>query len=167
MKTIRNMTILVGLSAALFTLAATGAKAQTLSSTSFKGAFTLPLETHWGAMILPAGDYNLSYGNPFKAGIYVVAIAGAAPGSPRGMILPGGRGDVSTAKNVLNCLRDGDTLYIRTLELPGIGESVHFRLPHGVEVRTKVIARNQNKAGNIQLAQVPIRIQRVSILAAK
>jgi hypothetical protein len=162
MKTIRNITILVGLSAALFILVATGARAQELSTTSFAGTFTLPFDTQWGAMTLPAGDYNLSYGMPFKGGNYAVVVAGKAEASPRGMILTGPRNDVSAAKNALVCIREGDVLFVRALELPAIGESISFALPHGAQVT----AHQRNGSTNFQLAEAPVLIQRLPVLAA-
>jgi hypothetical protein len=162
MKMIRNITILVGLSVVLFALAVTGARAQTFASTSFTGSFTLPAETHWGALTLPTGDYTLSYGIAFSS-TYLVAVAGKAEGSPRAMILPGSRNDVKSAENVLNCIREGDTLYVRALEMPLIGQSVHFRIPHGVEVRSRVspIAKNHGPSGKTSFTQEAIRIERV------
>ena len=163
MKTIRRLMILVGLSMALFVLVSTGATAQTLNSTSFVGKFTLPVQAQWGRLTLPAGEYSLSYGTAFLGGIYVVTVAGEAEGSPHGMILPRARDDASAGENVLNCLREGDTLYVRSLEIPALGEAIHFKIPHGVEVRSKVVADHQNRKGNNQIAQVSIGIERVPV----
>jgi hypothetical protein len=165
MKTIRNLMILSGLCLVLFALTATGARAQTFASTSLTGTFTLPVETHWGAMTLPAGDYTLRYGMPFRGGIYAVTVAGKAEGSPRGMILPRARDDASGGKNVLNCIREGDTLFVRALELPAIGESVHFRIPHGVEVRSTVgrYENAHNQGGKSRFVQVAVRVERAPV----
>lgn len=159
MKTIRYLMILSGLCLAFFALAATGARAQTLASTSFVGTFTLPVKAQWGRLTLPAGQYSLSYGKAFKGTAYMVTVAGEAEGSPRGMILLRSLDDVSAGENALNCIRDGDTLYVRGLELPAIGESILFKIPHAVEVRSKVIAGNQNQKGNHQIAQLSIGIE--------
>jgi len=161
MKTIRWSMVMSGLFLALFALAVTGVKAQVLS-TNFKGTFTLPLETHWGAVTLPAGDYSLEYGT-LHGGGYLVTVGGEAAGSSRRMILPAGRGDVSAKKNVINCVRENNTLFVSALELPAIGESAHFMIPHLVKVRSRVIAGHQNQNGNNQLAQVSIGIERVPV----
>lgn len=163
MKNIRNLMMLSGLLLGLFALAVTGARAQGFSSTSFEGTFALPVQTQWGAMFLPAGEYTLRYGMPFKGGTYLVTIDGKAKGSPRGMILPGPRDDVKGAENVLDCVREGNTLYVRALELPAIGESIHFRIPHVVQVRSKVIAKNHNQSGKAQFAEVAIRVERTPV----
>jgi len=163
MKTIRNLMTLSGLCVALFALVSTGAKAQTLTSTNFVGTFTLPVEAQWGLMTLPAGEYTLSYGTAFWGTVHMVTVAGDAKGIPRGMILPRSRDDASAGKNILNCLRLGDTLYVRSLEMPDLGESVHFKIPRGVEVQSKVIAGHQNQKGNNQIALVSIGIERVPV----
>ncbi|HXH49076.1 MAG TPA: hypothetical protein VNM47_06995 [Terriglobia bacterium] len=163
MKTIRNLMILSGLCLVLFALAAAGARAQTFASTSFTGTFTLPVETHWGAMTLPAGDYTLRYGIAFSS-TYLVTVDGEEEGSPRGMILPRARDDASGVENVLNCIREGDILYVRAVELPAIGESIHFKIPHGVEVKSKLLqrqAKHANESGNTQLAETRIAVERV------
>lgn len=162
MKTIRRSMILVGFSVALFGLAATVASAQALSTTSFAGKFTLPVETHWGAMTLPAGDYSLRYGTTFSS-TYLVTVADEAEGRILGMILPGSRNDVKVAENVLDCVREGDTLFVRALELPAIGESIHFKIPHVVAVRSRVIAGHQNEKGFTRVASVAVRIEPVPV----
>lgn len=159
MKTIRRSMILVGFSVALFALISTGASAQVLSTNSFAGKFTLPVETHWGAMTLPAGEYSLTYGTAFSS-TYLVTVADEAEGRILGMVLPRARNDVKAAENVLDCIREGDRLYVRALELPAIGESIHFKIPHVVAVRSRVIAGHQNEKGNTHIAQVAIRIER-------
>ena len=158
MKTIRSLMILGALSVALLALWVTGAKAQVITLLSFSGTFTLPVETHWGAMTLPAGDYRLKYGYSQTSSTLMVEIAGEAKGSPHKMILAGRRDDVSADKNVLNCVREGNILYVRALEMPAVGESTHFKIPHGVEVRSKLIAQTHSASGKTQLAQVAIPI---------
>ena len=159
MKAIRNLTILVGLSVALIALAATGARAQNLALTSFNGTFTLPVDAQWAEMALPAGEYSLSYGQPFKGGINVVTVAGKAEGSPRGMILVKARSQTSASKNALVCAREGHNLIVRALELPAIGESIEFALPHGADL----VAEQRNDSTNTQLAQAPMLIQRIPV----
>jgi hypothetical protein len=164
MKTIRNLAILSGLFLALFALAATGARAQVgqgASTINFIGAFTLPSDAQWGTMTLPAGEYTLNYGNRY--GSYSVEVRGTAKGSPHGRILAGPLGQTSATKNALNCVREGDVLYVRALEMPDIGESAKFKLPHGVEVRSKMIAKSHNPSGKTQLAEVVIGVERAPV----
>jgi hypothetical protein len=162
MKTIRKIAIVVGVSLALFALGSTKARAQAIESPGFTGTFTLPAETHWGAMTLPAGDYTLRYGTAFSS-TYLVTVANEAGEGILGMILPGARDDAKAADNALNCVREGDRLYVRALELPSMGESVHFKIPHGVEVRSRVVAKHQSESGNTRMAEVRITVEQVPI----
>ena len=164
MKNIRNLMILSGLCLALLALAVTGARAQAISSTHFAGTFTLPLETHWGAVTLPAGDYTLRYGTAFSS-TRLVTIAGKADGRTLGMILAGSRNDASGKENVLNCVREGNKLYVRALQMPLIGESIHFKIPHGVEVRSTIspYEKAHNRGGKNQFVQVAIRTERAPV----
>lgn len=164
MKTIRNIAIVAGVSLALFALGSTEARCQAITSTSFAGTFTLPVETHWGAITLPAGDYHLRYGSAFSSS-YLVTVADKTEQRVLGMFLAGSRNDVKAAENGLNCIREGDMLYVRALEMPAIGESVHFKIPHGVEVRSTVgpIENARNQGGKNHFVQVAIRIDRAPV----
>ncbi len=159
MKTIRNFMILVATSLVLLVLAATGAKGQALGSTQFTGTFTLPFEAQLGAMTLPAGDYSIRYGRLNNGGIYTVAITAKAEGGPHGWVLPESADPISATKNALVCVRQGNKITVRALELAEIGESVSFALPHGPELMAKL--RNHN--GNIQLAEMRVPVERVPI----
>ena len=159
MKTIRSLMILAGLSLVLFALSATGAKAQIMPSANFRGTFTLPVAAQWGEMSLPAGEYTLSYGQPFRGGTYAVAVTSKADGKGRGYVLVNGNSGVSSKKDALVCIREGDALVVRTLEMPTIGKSAHFTLPHG----TQLTARNGKHNGYTQLAQAPMLIERIPV----
>jgi hypothetical protein len=158
MKTVGNFATLAGLSLMLFALGATRAKAQALDSTQFAGTFTLPLEAQWGTMTLPAGNYSLYYGQLNRAVGPFVEVVGKAKGSPTGWILAGPADRTSATRNALICVRDGDSLVVRKLQLPAIGASVSFAMPRG----RKLLAHNQ-KHGKYTLAEAPMLIQRVAV----
>ena len=149
---------LAGLIMAVFALSATGAKAQTISAASFKGTFTLPVAAQWGKMTLPAGTYNLYYGR-LDEGPDVVEVVGKAKGSPRGLIVVAGNGDASAAKSALVCIREGDALIVRRLEMPALGTAADFSMPHG----TQLEATNRNHNGYTQLAEAPMLIERIPV----
>jgi hypothetical protein len=159
MKTIRSLMTLAGLILAVFALSATGAKAQSLTNTSFAGTFTISHEAQWGRMTLPAGTYNLYYGPLHDGGASVVEVVGKAKGSPHGLILAAGNDDASAANNALVCVREGSTLIVRTLEMPAIGTSAQFSMPHGA----RLVAHNRNHKGYTQLAEAPMLIERISV----
>lgn len=158
MKTIRGLMTLAALSVMVLALGATGAKGQANYSTHFAGTFTLPFEAQWGKMTLPAGDYTLQYGlNDIGHGLVVVR--GAAKGSPYGSIIAGPLGETSAKQNAIVCVRDGNTLIVRALDMPSIGQSVDFTLPPGA----KLVAHNGKRGGYAQLAEAPMLIQRIPI----
>ena len=159
MKTIRSLMTLAGLSLVLFALSATGAKAQNLSSTRFSGNFTLPVAAQWGGMALPAGEYTLSYGQPFLGGVYAVVVAGKADRIIRGMVMVKASNDPSTKKDALVCVRDGDALVVRALEMPELNTAARFALPHG----TQLAAHNRNHKGYTQLAEAPMLIEQIPV----
>ena len=157
MKTIRSLMRLAGLSLMLFALGATGAKAQSLARTDVAGTFTLPNDAQWGSMALPAGHYKLYYGKLF--GSYFVEVRGTENGSPHGMVRVIVTGQSSAAKNELICVREGDTLIIRALDMPLIDTAAEFAMPRGAQVT----AHNGKHNGYTQLAEAPMLIQRVPI----
>jgi len=127
MKTIRKFMIPVGVLMIFFALAAATASAQGLYSTHFRGTFTLPFEAQWGTMTLPAGDYTLSYGFLSASGTRLVSVTGKEEVSPRGWIIPVPGGNTKATENYLVIVRNGDSGYVRALELAAIGESVQFK----------------------------------------
>ena len=159
MKTIRSLMTLAGLILAVFALSATGAKAQALTGTNFAGTFTISHEAQWGNMALPAGAYNLYYGTLNDGGVNIVEVAGQAKGSPHGVIKVAGRDDTSAAKSALVCVREGNTLIVRTLEMPEIGTTAEFTMPHGA----RLVAQNAKHNGYTQLAEAPMLIERIPV----
>ena len=162
MKTIRSLITMVGLSMVVLVLGATGLWAQqapSLSATSFAGNFTLPINARWGSMTLPAGKYTLRYGQPFAGGLFAVEVLGKEKGSPHGVILVTGSDHSSAAKSALVCMREGEMLIIRALEMPAVGKTVNFALSPG----GKLVANNAKHSGYAQLAEAPLLIQRIPV----
>lgn len=159
MKMVRNFATLAGVSLMLLTLGATGATAQGFGLNQFAGKFTLTHEAQWGGMTLPAGEYNLSYGQLFKGGVYAVMITGIAEGSPHGTILAGPVDQTSATKSQLVCIRNGDALIVRALELPALGETVEFPMPHGL----RLLAQQMHRGTNRLLAEAPTLFQQIPV----
>lgn len=158
MKTIRNRMTLVGLFLGFLALSTVGAKGQVLDTPSFTGTFTLPFEAQWGKMTLPAGDYTLRYGW-LSAGDALVEVRSAENGGLRGVIRVAGNGHSSARKSALVCIREGNALIVRALEMPNIGTAVEFGRPRG----TQLTAHRRNRSTNIQVAEAPMLIQRVPV----
>jgi hypothetical protein len=149
MKTIRTFMTLAGLCVALVALGATSASAAVISFARFTGSFTLPTQAQWGPMTLPAGNYSLYYGRAFNGGTNAVEVVNRADGSVRGTILVEARNDTSAHGNALVCTREGNVDIVRALDLPALGESLNFALPHGAQV----VARLQNHKPNTALKE--------------
>ena len=162
MKSIRSFVTLFGLSLMLAAFGAAGARAQGFTMTGVGGTFNLPREAKWGAMVLPAGNYTLNYGYA-ASGMPVVAVRGTAKGSPQGIIIAQAHNRASGTRNVIVCVRQGDALVVRGLELAAVGESATFALPHGAQLT----ARQHNANKNIQIAEAPMLIQRVPVSLKK
>ena len=162
MKTIRSLMILAGLSLVVSVLGATGARGQVITMPRFAGSFTLPLDAVWDQMTLPAGEYRVYYGYSNHGGATLVNIVGKAKGSVHGTLIAKVPTGVSAAKNSLVCVRDGETLIVRSLEMPEIGEAVEFPVPKGANL----LATNWKHKGNNELAEGPMLIQRIPVTLA-
>lgn len=163
MKVIRNITILLGTTLALLALASTRANAQALTTSSFYGTFTLPFEAQWGSMILPAGDYTLYYGQLNGSGTYLVEVMGNEEASEHGILLPGPGNQVSESESALVCLREGNHGYVHELRMGAIGKSVSFPIPHGVEVRARIVADSVNPESQMQVGQASMAVERIPV----
>jgi hypothetical protein len=159
MKTIRSLMTLAGLILAAFALSATGAYAQSISTPIFSGTFTLPVAAQWGGMTLPAGEYNLSYGLAFAGGTRFIEVASKKDGTTRGLVVVTSNSDPSTSKDALVCIREGDALVVRMLEMPSIGTSAQFSMPHGAQL----VARNAKHNGYTQIAEAPKLFEQIPV----
>jgi len=162
MKIIRNWVTLAGFSVVVFALCATGTRAQSLNTTHFAGTFTLPFEAEWGGTALQPGDYSLYYGRLNPGGVNVVEVVGKENSTPHIVIVPRAVQDSSAKKNALVCIREGNTGVIRALEMPEIGAALKFGMPRG----TQLMAKRSKVGKNVQMAQGPKLIQRISITLA-
>lgn len=158
MKRFRNLFVPVSMLVMFLGLAATGMRAQSLSSTQFVGKFTLPFAAEWGHMSLPPGDYNLYYGHMSTSGINIVEVADPETGVSNGFSLVRGRDDAKGEGSFLVCVFEGDKGYVRSLQMAEIGESVEFPKPHGVSVAAWIVAGNENHNTNTRLAEMRIPV---------
>ncbi|HET7214850.1 MAG TPA: hypothetical protein VFL79_14760 [Terriglobia bacterium] len=156
MKTVRSLIVPVSMLVMLLGLAATGMKAQSLSSTHFVGKFTLPFAAEWGRMSLPPGDYNLYYGYMGTGGINIVEVAHQEPDILHGYVFVRGRGDAKGEGSFLTCVFEGDKGYVRSLQMAEISESIEFTRPHGVSVAAWIVAGNETHNTNARLAEMRI-----------
>lgn len=159
MKKTRNLAILAGLCLVLVSMGATNAKAQVLSTASFTGTLTLPYQVQWGQMTLPAGDYVVRYGNEGAGGLQIVEITGKAKGSPHGLVRVLSKHSAEGGENRLTCIRDGNTLIVSALEIPQIGQTVEFSMPHSAQL----LARRLNSSKKVRIAERQKGIERIPV----
>lgn len=158
MRTIRNTMILGGLLLGILAIGSTGAKAQMAGPADFAGTFTLPHDAQWGRMFLPAGEYTLYYGQLTIGGVHAVKIVGKEKGSPSGYVVSLPAVHSTASKNALVCIREGDGLIVRALNISELGESVGFMMPRNL----KLVA-NRQVHGKYILAEGPSLIQQIAI----
>lgn len=162
MRKIRNFAIVGGALLMFFALAATGVKAQALTSTQFTGSFTLPFMAQWGNVTLPSGDYDLYYGSMNFSGANMVEIRGQGE-APHAMFIAAGRNDTKATENALVCVMEGGKAYVRSLELPAIGEGASFTRPKGVRVESWIVSEMQNNNANTELVATRASVVRVPV----
>lgn len=158
MKSIRVSLTMVGLTLVFLVAGANGARAQTLQTTVFSGSINLPVEAQWQGKVLPAGNYSLYYGTRVD-GIQLVEIQGKAKGSPDLFIMPQAHNRSSSSRNELVCARNGHRLVVMGLQMSGLGESLSFAMPHGMER----MARNSGSGATSEVAAAGPQIQRVPV----
>jgi hypothetical protein len=119
----RHLKLLTKLSMAALVLSAlaTSGKAQN----AYQGKFTLPVETHWGAATLPAGDYTFtlpSMSSPYR--LYV-------QGQGIGVIITATTADqgVVSERPQLNLVDIADAHTVQTFEAPELGRTFIYATP--------------------------------------
>ena len=121
----------------IFTGLAVCFSAAMLNAEEWQAKFTLSSETRWAGIVLPAGDYSLSFN----------------PAGYRNMLLSRGTRFIgfldvltketprTTAKSQLLVVGEGKTATVHILYIAELGTAFHFRVPQHYEVYTRLIAR--------------------------
>ena len=123
-----------------------------LSAEEWKATFSLPFETHWGGVVLPAGDYCLRFNDAgyrpmeLRQGTRSIAflpvLTNETPGTP--------------AKSQLLIVRDGKRATVHIQYIAELGTAFHFKVPERYEVYTQLIARSDE----------PVFIQRIPVTSS-
>src|SRR6516225_5981881 len=120
-----------------------------LSAEEWKATFSLPFETHWGGVVLPAGDYCLRFKDAgYKPMLlqqgtrYIGFLPVLANETPR-----------TPAKSQLLIVREGKMATVHMLYIAELGTAFHFNVPERYEVYTQLIARSDE----------PVFIQRIPV----
>ena len=120
-----------------------------LSAVERQATFSLPFETRWEGIVLPAGDYSLLFdtvGNEsmvLRQGKRNIAFLWALNReTPR-----------TQAKSQILIVGSGKTAHVHILYIADLGTAFHFKVPPSYEVYTRLIAR----------ADEPAVIQRIPV----
>jgi hypothetical protein len=119
--------------------------------------FTLPFETQWEGIVLPAGEYSVLL-DSFPTGRFMRLQQGV---KNIGHLLPITRETpVTPAKSQLLIVREGNVSTVHILYIDGLGTALgtafHFPVPERYEVYTQLIAR----------ADEPAAIQRIPVVVS-
>lgn len=114
-------------------LAATALSVGTGYAQGFQGKFTLSSKAMWGQTVLQPGTYTLAISRNNAGATVTVRSEGQA--SSEAVLLPASH-DIAAAngKNDLVCIREGDTLVVRMLELSATGNSYRFEMPKAAQL---------------------------------
>jgi hypothetical protein len=113
----------LGVTALVLGALATSGKAQ--NAYAYQGKFTLPVETHWGAATLPAGDYTFAL--PSMSSPYRLYIQGQGIGA----IITATTADqkVVSERPQLNLVDIADVQTVQTFEAPELGVTFIYWTP--------------------------------------
>jgi hypothetical protein len=119
----RHLKLFTKLGAAALALGALATSGN--AQNAYQGKFTLPVETHWGAATLPAGDYTFalpSMSSPYR--LYV-------QGQGIGVIITAITADqrVVSERPQLNLVDIADIHTVQTFEAPELGRTFIYATP--------------------------------------
>lgn len=135
MKMIRRFAQVVTLMLGL--LSATVVPITTYAADEVHGKFTLTSETHWGANVLPAGDYTYAL---TTGGAMPVVLIRSVTGKEAAFIAPAAETDTTaTTPNALKIETLGDTRVVTELHVNDQGLVLHYKIPAALESAAKLV----------------------------
>ena len=137
------------------TLFAASAQAQVI-----KGSFTLPCAVHWGAVMLPAGNYT--FAAPSSNTPFILTVRN---GKKASMIMERGRDTQIGNRSSLQITREGGQAVVSSLQLAPYGLRFEYgkRHPRPAEVASNYPSSKGGPATTKAIAQasvieIPIRV---------
>ena len=91
----------------------------------YRGTFTLPFEAHWGAAVLPAGDYEIKM--PSASGPYLLFVRGE--GRTAMIMAAGVNTQEASDDSQLTIINNGKDRAIDTLRAGQLGLILHYAVP--------------------------------------
>ena len=99
-----------------------------------RGTFKLPVETHWGMMVLAPGEYDFSVSDGISGGIVTVR---SKESRSSGMVLPASWSETKSASGATLMLKKSEgSTYVQSLRLGDSGVVLYYGMPtSGKEIR--------------------------------
>jgi hypothetical protein len=127
MKTFGKFSFVLALMALGLSFSTLPAAAQSMVA----GTFKLPMEAHWGPVVLPAGDYSFTVEQ--RSSSPIVAIRNANRKGV-GMFLSRSVSQIAESENAsLILTRSGEGVFVSSFQLGSIGLALEYGLPRSVE----------------------------------
>lgn len=131
MKTLRSFSLVV------LTLAAIAAFPAVGHAQAVEGKFTLSHEAHWGAAVLPAGDYEFRLDSTnYSARVLVMKSSGERSALLIPMSMSSG---VRVGASQLNLVETGEGTFVSSLCLKDPGVEFYFATPKVTSTQTAVM----------------------------
>lgn len=128
MTSIRKFAFAALLAASTLSFAPSSASAQEPA----RGKFTLTHEVRWGSATIPAGDYEFSYSPENAAAVLTVSKLSGTRASYM-LLVPTTEASKPSDVNRLVLAGSPDGTYVKAMELPEFGMTLHFPAPRVAE----------------------------------
>ena len=111
---------------ALFAVCAVGLLCGISNAETVHGTFKLPVEAHWGAMLLEPGEYEFSVDTDSSVRMITIRSKDSRRG---GMVLSEGYSNAGSAGSSLELAKSEDGMYVKAIYLSDAGVALNFAAP--------------------------------------
>jgi hypothetical protein len=113
--------------AVLFAVCTVGLLSAFAGAETVRGTFKLPVEAHWGKMVLVPGEYEFVVDTESSTRVIVVRSKNSGWS---GMVMSEGLSDASPAEGAsLMLAKSEEGMYVQTLYLNDVGVALNFAVP--------------------------------------
>jgi hypothetical protein len=113
--------------AALFVVCTVGLLSSLAGAETVRGTFKLPVEAHWGTMVLTPGEYDFVVDTGSLTRMITVR---SKDSGWSGMVMSESLADVSSATGAsLTLAKSEEGMYVQTLYLNDVGVALNFAVP--------------------------------------
>ena len=114
-----------------------------LKAEELKGKFTLPFDTYWSGVLLPAGEYHFVI-DPISGGVQLRTPAGKGAGY---RVIAFTEALKTPAKSQLVITRREKRAMVQILYLADLKTAYHFKVPERYEVSSRILMSSSGPAG--------------------